>query len=609
MSYFAVGYDSNISLIKDFEKSFFDVVPIEIREDVLRIKESTSFLLSYGNNKVINDISFCNKKAGSWLVLFGTPLINLPTEEKKAMFLNKFFSDPKRTLNDEISGCFALLSYDASTDTLFAATDHNNTIPIYYAITPNGIFLSSHELQLARLLQPEIDPLGFSMAIHLKLTWRSYTRFKNICKLLPCQIIAFRGNENYHSEHYWSPSDETQWSVNFDDVVNKWLNLVKETVQAFYDCSNEKTVICDFTAGEDARLLLSQCHALGIPFQAQVTGGEKDIDVIVSKKAALETGFDLVVRRQYSITEEQLLNNATYISLMNDAYQEFFASCNDYATEAVHPVIDYKQIKFCGAPGGEAYRGAYYLRGKAIFPSNMGNFDHRFFTKMKWLLDFHPGLLMFSDEEFKKIIFTLVEESLEEVKGFPVGIRIDHLLRLFQTCNAGLIYKNPRYLPFATNCINRTIYNIPPHFKRGGRLTKACTEILYPELAVVKTQKGVPTIRKTLIRTPLFFIPEALSTAKFIYSGAVSRLFRWTDSNKPIYKWSENAPAIMTLLKKPPYAKWFSSSKSMITGYLYNSKVIDALLEDAKSGSSRYVPILGRIFNQELAFRWVYRDK
>jgi hypothetical protein len=379
-------------------------------------------------------------------------------------------------------------------------------------------------------------------------------------------------------------------------------------VQAYYDCSKEKTVICDFTAGEDARLLLSQCHALNIPFHAMVDGFDSDIDVLISKEAAQKTGFDLIVRRKHLITEEQLLNNAIYISLMHEAYQDYFQSCTDFATNAAQIVKNYEYVKYCGAPGGEAFRGSYYLRGKALFPSNRGNFDYRFFTKMKYLLDFHPGLLCFSDEECKKTIFEMVEKSLEEVNEFPVGIKIDHLLRVFQTCNAGLIYKNPRYLPFATNRMTRSIYTIPPHFKRGGRLTKACTEILYPELAIVKTQKGVPTVRKTLLRSYLFF-PEHLAMAKAVMSGAGSRLLKWTDSNKPSYKWTENAPAIMTLFKKPPYGNWFSSSKSMITGYLYNNGALDSLLADAKAGSSRYVPILGRIINQELACRWVYRDK
>jgi len=606
MSYFFAGYNTNADVIKDIKLSFVEVVPPEIREDILSIEESPAFLVNYGANKVISDVVVHNKKTGSWLAILGTPLVSFPAENEKAALLERFFINPIRTIRDGLDGCFAVLAYNASTDTFYAVTDYDNTTPIFYAVTAKGIYISSHELPLARFLQSEIDPLGFTMTIQLRLTWGSYTRFKNIHKLLPCQIVTFRGIDNCYSEIYWRASEETQWHSNFNDVLNKWLILLKHSVQAYYNCSKNKTVICDFTAGEDARLLLSLCHALGIPFYAMVDGLDSDIDVQVAKEAARKIGFDLVIKPKHLITEEQLINSATYISLMNDAYEDYFGSCAAYATNAANPLKNWEYVKFCGAPGGEVYRGSYYLRGKVLFASKKGNFDYRFFTRMKYLLDFHPGILRFSDDESKQIIFTLIKESLEDVSGFPVGIRIDHLLRVFQTCNDGLIYKNPRHLPFATKDMTRSIYNIPPHFKRGGKLTKACTEILYPELAFVKTQKGVPTVRKTLLRTFLF-MPEYFSEARSIMSGATSRLLKWTESNKSVYQWTINAPAIKTLLTKPPYGNWFSSSKSMITGHLYNNDVIDLLLADAKAGASRFVPILGRIFNQELAFRWVYR--
>jgi hypothetical protein len=594
-------------MIKHIENSFAEVIPAEIKNNILSIEESSSFLMSYGSNKIISDIIIHDKKTGSWLVILGTPLIKLHSEEKKAEFIERFFCNPIHVIKEELDGCFALLSYNMPTDTFYAVTDYNNTTPIFYSATTNGIFMSSHELPLARYLHSEIDPVGFSQTISLRTTWGSYTRFKNINKLLPCHVMTFRGNKKYISERYWKPSDEKQWASNFDEVVNQWLVLLKDSVQAFFSCSMNKTVICEITAGEDTRLLLSLCHAIGIPFFAMVDGLDKDVDVLVSKEAARKTGFELVVRPRYLITEEQLLNSATYISLLYDAYDDYFRLCTVFATDTANSPRNYEYVKFCGAPGGEAYRGSYYIRGKAFFPSKRGNFDYRFFTKMKYLLDFHPGLLRFSDEECKKNIFTLVEEALEDVSGFPVGIRIDHLIRVFQSCNTGLIYKNPRYLPFTTKQLTRSVYQIPPNFKKGGKLTKACTEILYPELAWIKTQKGVPTVRRTPLRTYMF-MPEYVSTAKSIISGAVSRLFKWTESNKPAYKWSINAPAIMTLLNKPPYHNWFSSSKSMITGHLYNDNVVDSLLADARSGSSKFVPILGRIINQELACRWVYHE-
>jgi hypothetical protein len=196
---------------------------------------------------------------------------------------------------------------------------------------------------------------------------------------------------------------------------------------------------------------------------------------------------------------------------------------------------------------------------------------------------------------------------LLEVSDFPAGTKIDHLLRVFQTCNTGLIYKIPRYLPFASRDLTKSIYNIPPKHKKGGKLTKACTEILYPEIALVRTQKGVPTIRKNMLRYYLF-IPEHISAMKSITGGTLSRLLKWKGSNKPDFNWNRNSWAIKALLQKPPYCRWFSSSDSMVTGSLYNPESLNSILTNARERTTRFVPTLGRIISQELACRWVYKE-
>lgn len=607
VSYFIAGSSAQESVRKELEQAFRDVVPPAMRADVLRIKERRSFISSYGNQKAIDNVLVCDAETGSWLALLGTPLTKASAEREKLAFLQRVLADLKHALNDEIDGSFALLAYDAHSDTLSAAADCNNTNPIYYATSADGVYLCSHELPLARALQTGIDPLGFALSIHLKNTWGTLARYKGIRRLLPCQIVSFHGNTTPKSEIYWRPSEEAVWRSNLDVVIDQWLPILKESVQAYHGRAKNKEVICDFTGGEDSRLLLSTCHALGIPFRAQVTGQDGEVDVVVTKKITRKVAIPLIVRPKHFVSREQVLQNAIYICLMHDACEEYSRSCTDYATDTANPVLNYTHIKYCGVPGGEAYRGSYYLRGKALFPESTGRFDYRFFTRMKYLLDFHAGLMRVSDDECKNFIFALVERALEEVSGFPMGTKIDHLLREFQTCYSGLVYKNPRYLPFASSRMTRSIYNLPPRFKQGGKLTRACTEILYPELAVMKTEKGVPTIRKTLLRSHQF-LPEHLAFAKCVFKGAVSRAFRLTDSNKWYYKWSLNAPALRTLLMEPPYAQWFSSAASMRTGGLYDGNMLESLLADAKSGSSKYVPILGRIINQELACRWVNRD-
>ncbi len=605
MSYFICRFETNTSISKAFEEILDDLVPIHRKNAAFQIESGSSYLVSYGDNKVIRDIAIRSDNQGSWLVLIGTPLVHFKSKQEEQAFISEFLSNPIESLCNRIDGNFAVFAYDAPRNRLIAATDFNSTIPIFYSITPHGVLFSSHELAIAKFLNSQIDPFGFSQSIHLGTIWLSYTRFKGIHKMLPNQLSIVNDNKELHTEHYWRPQNETIWTGSLEDCMARWNLLAKDSIWKFYECSGQKPVICDFTAGEDSRLIVAYCHAMGIPFKTQVTGLTDNIDVVVAKKAAKETGLELIERRKYGITEEQLLANVFNINLVSDAYQEFFAACTEFATNIGSPLDDYSIVKYCGVPGGEAFRGSYYLRGKAIFPSRRSTLDYKFFTKMKYLLDFHPGLLKFSDDDFIRTIYKIVEDNLEDVRDFPVGTQIDHMLRMFQTCTLGLKYKNPLYLPFATNQMTRSIYSLSPRYKRGGRLTKACTEDLFPELAFIKNQNGVPTIRRTLLRMPLF-MPEYFAAINRISSGAVSRLFKWTQANKWYYSLDWNAKIFTTLLNKPPYCNWFLSSQTMITGHMYNPDIVNPILAQAKAGSCRYVPILDRIITQELAFRWVY---
>jgi len=607
MSYFIASYKANSPRFTDLDNAFLDIVPEIIKKDHFAHNGNQTFLSIYGTKKAINDIFIHNDETGSWISIIGTPLLELRNEEENHSLLRAFFDNPETFIKERIDGCWCILAYNAIEDNFYACTDYNNTIPIYYSNNDDGIYFSSHELALARFLGNPIDPLGFSMAIQLMLTWGSYTRFKDIKKLLPAQIITFKGFERTYSNQYWNASEEKQWPGKFDDVVHDWLDILKKSVYAYYKSSKNKTVLCDITGGEDSRLILSTVHNLGIPFIATVDGNEDHLDVIIAKRLSNQGGFQLMVRPQPLLPEELLLTKAIDISLFEDAYQDYFASYIEYTSNLLVPSINYDYVKYCGDPGGEIFRGSYYLRGKALFPSSSGKFDYVFFTKMKFLLDFFPGLLKFPDEEVKQLIFKMIEGAIKEVNEFPLGIKIDHLLRVFQVCNMGLIYKIPRYKPLASRDLTKSIYKIPPKYKREGRLTKACTEILYPEIALVKTQKGVPTVRKDILRSYLF-IPEYIWTIKLVTSGALTRLLKWKNPSKLNLNWERNSGTIRALLTNPPYSKWFSSCDSMITGSLYESNSLDSILADARERKTRYVPTLGRIISQELACRWVYKE-
>ena len=606
MSYIICGFQAERRVRNEFQALLPDIAPVGIQAAAIDIESGATWLASFGDAKVIQDSIIRNEANGSWLALLGTPLVRWPSEDAALAFLGELSREPVRLLREGVDGNVVVFFYDAPRNRLLVASDFNNSIPIYYAKAFGGTVFSSHEAALAKLVHAEVEPYGFSQAMHLGVTWGSHTRFAGIQRTLPCQVCVFEGHGEVHSECYWGAQEETPWSGGLDDQIEKWLPLLKEAVWAYYDCAGRKPVITDFTAGEDGRLLLAQCHALGIPFRAHVTGVAGDTDVLVAKKAARAAGFELIVRQKHQIRTEQLLADASRMCLRNDGYQDFFKCCTEFATELESPLDDYGTVKYCGLPGGEAFRGSYYLRGKAFFPARRTRLDERFFTGLKFLLDYEPGLLKYPDADFLQGTGDMVKSSLAEVQDFSVGTQIDHVLRIFQTCLLGLKYKNPLYLPYATKPLTKSIYWLSPLYKQGGRLTKACTEALFPELAVVRTQNGVPTIRRSIWRLPLF-LPEYTALAKKIASGATSRLWKWTRPNKWYYSDEWTAPIFTALLNERPYCQWFSSPDAMATGHLYQAEAVRAILREAKTGTSRHVPVLSRIISNELAGRWVSR--
>jgi hypothetical protein len=605
MSYFFAELNQSATKTNNIDWLFSNFIQTSAK----RIVESDVLtVVNYAQDKVIADVFVRHNKSNSWLLLIGTPLLKYETHDELQTLIETFLQDYKRTLKEDIDGHFALLAYDAFQQLFIAATDYNNLVPVFYAAKNNRVFLSSSEIVLAKLLQSDIDPLGFSQGIHLGVTWDSITRFKDIKKMTPCEIVTVDNQHKVSIEKYWQPSDEKVWRENFDLVLERWESTLRDSVLAFYNKASIKdTVWTDLTGGEDARLLVAQCHALRLPYKARV-GGFAGKDIEVATKAAEKGRFDLVVDPYCQISQAQVLTHARDICLSTDGYGSFFYGATRFATNAVKRPLVYDYLHFSGVPGGEAFRGTYYSRAKLLFPTKITTIDYKFFTRLKYLLNYVPNLTIRNDMDFTEAIYCSVREALSGVDQYPAGLQVDHLLREFQTCLRGLSIKRPFYLPFATKHMTASIYKLLPRFKAGGRLTRACTERLFPDLAFTKTVNHVPTVRRSITRVHLF-LPEYYSALRKAANGLTRRLMRFRQSSKTLsahHRLDIHSSAMMTVLNHAPLSNWFASSSSMLTGGLYNKPMIDKLLYEAKQGKCNHVEVMGRIINQELACRYIY---
>lgn len=570
-------------------------------------RSNGAFLLDSPMQKVLPDVHLECPTSGSWLSLIGMPLVESMDEHSGPIFVERFLSDPCQSLATAIDGHVAVVAYDKTNERLYVATDFNSFVPIFYTFSSDGILVSSSELFLAALVGGKIDPIGLAQSISLGTTWDDRTRFTAVKKLRPCELLVCSRTGRVTIESYWSPSNENPWTGDFDAVLERWMNLLDQSVRRFVQVSGQPEVSADLTGGEDSRLIVAQCHAIGIPLRTRVSGFPGETDFEAAQRIAATAQIPLVLNPLKEPAMRSVADNALGIALLTEGYGSFFSVGERFENFRTRPPIEETKLHFCGVPGGEAYRGTYYLRARLLLPQWQRRVDTRFFGRMKFLLDFIPGLHETTDESFREIVFSCLSKAVDSVSSFPAGTQVDHLLRTFQTALWSLVYRQPFYLPLGLRDITKSIYSVPPGFKQQSKLTRAATELLFPKLAFAPTANGVPTIRQTWRRTPLF-LPGYYATARKITLGAIRRAAHFKQDSKTLTKHhriDRHQISINAILNESQYSSWFKNCDSMLIGGFFNPNVLNALLDDARRGDCRFVQVLGQIINAEIAIRQV----
>jgi len=611
MSFFFVGKPGT----KNFQsrvRDIFDVLKFTAGNRELEVCSASSFAYCNTPPKVIDDIFIKLSDSNSWLLLVGAPVLDAKTDLDKQNLAKEFFINPSSVLRYRIDGHYAVLAFDAKKKVFLAGSDWNSLIPIYFAITKEGPLFTNSELSLAKLLQSKPDEFGFSQAIHYGSVWGNRTRFKGIRKLETCELIQVDAENNLIRERYWEPHMEELWKGSFEDISQRWLGVMRDAIQVFSDQRNNCELSSDLTGGEDSRLIAALLYDLDMPFRVRVAGEPNDLDITIAKKAAESIGLDLSVEITHPANIDELSNHAETIITHSDAYGSFFTNASLFVHELHYPPLEFENVHLCGLPGGAQYRGANYLRAKLLFPSSNKKLDHRAYTRRKYLFDFSYDLLRIPDKEYFEGVYGVMKDALEEVEGFPAGIQVDHIGRVRYGCLLTAHIKRPFYFAFAPRDMTRSTYNVPPHMKQGGRQYKAIIEMLAPELAWVKTQAGVPTVQKTLLRQPLFFPEYAALLKKVVKWIARQTLNETIDLKKKgtlnarhhSYVFHENS--IRWLFNTEPYSTWFRSADTMLSANQYNPLTLNELLLKARQPNFDKVQLLGRIVNQEMAHRRVY---
>lgn len=543
----------------------------------------------------------------SWLLLAGIPFID-GNNYADNLDLQAVLENLEEFINTRVDGHFCCLAYNDQSQTFYVASDCNSFIPIFYGRHGNLLIFSTNLEQLCQKIRPTISSVSFSRVIQLGSPLPGETQFNNIHRLEANQLLKVPSDLKIEKKYYWTPSDEKEWSLGFNDTVDKWLDILNKSVSPFVQVASENnlSLSADITGGEDSRLIVAELASLNTSFSTRVRGLPEDADINIGRAASNSIKKQIDIEHLKMATTDEIRKFYIDICLLTRGYGSFFSSLTKFASDNYYGVREKTGIHLAGVPGGEAFRGSYYLRAKILSPSSHGSWDYKFLLKLKFLLDYIPNLISRHDD-FTEQFYSAMACELNKVKEFSNGIQVDHLLKIMQTDNWSLEFNQPFNMPLGMRDITRSIYCIPAKYKLGGKLTRSCTELLCPTIANINTSKGIPTIQKHAYNF-WKFAPEYFAVATKIVNGFKRRLLKLQQNSTSLSMHHRSdifESSMACIFNDSNMAKWFSSPLTMITGEVYNQDVLKRLLDDSRLGNCSHVRTLGRIINQEIFIRHV----
>jgi asparagine synthase (glutamine-hydrolysing) len=121
----------------------------------------------------------------------------------------------------KLRGMFALALWDSRTETLIAARDRAGEKPLYYTLTPRGLFLAS-EIK-ALLVRPEVnrvlDPEALDEFLTYEYVIAPRTIFKGIYKLPPACFLRYSKGE-VQVKRYWDAAEVPVREWRDDEAVD-----------------------------------------------------------------------------------------------------------------------------------------------------------------------------------------------------------------------------------------------------------------------------------------------------------------------------------------------------------------------------------------------------
>lgn len=399
---------------------------------------------------------------------------DVPGDDNSAL-LSRLAAEGARVL-DGLDGCFALLWHDAATGTLTAMPDHLGRLRFYVAEAPEGLYVGTSPVALARAARRGVDAVAAWELLATGVIYEDRSPFQGVRRLAGGKRYRFIGGRVVgEDEAPRVPPRDGRPEATVRDIAAACRAAVAEWF-------SDVRPLPDLTGGLDSRLVVGFLLEAGIRFDVTVTGDADDPDVRAAAALARRLGLDL---RRVPNGQGRVAQGSFASVLKAAARVEGTYDAAEYAAiAAVHePHSSLADLSVNGS-GGELFRN-YWWDARHVGRKE-GDAPGELLRRFTGAVALPPFLAAAQSRDPATHFRGVLERALEGRAGDSLPALFDHAyLHLRMRCWQGAIASAtnefwPTVSPLLLRRPLETLYRLDDRERLGHRLMHALL-LSFPE--------------------------------------------------------------------------------------------------------------------------------
>lgn len=255
---------------------------------------------------------------------------------------------------EHLRGMFAFALWDQRRKRLLLARDRAGKKPLFYRLTPDGIWFSS---ELKALLQDpsfprEVDPI----ALHHYLTYQyvpaPWTVFKGVNKLPPAHTLSFEDGK-VALNRYWDLSYSSKINVSEDEASERLRDHIREATRV--RLISDRPLGAFLSGGVDSSVVVAA-------MAEQTSGPVKTFTIGFDDDRFDERRYARIVAERFSTDHHELIVHPNVLEVLPALvwhYDEPFADSSAIPTYYLAQMAREKVIVALNGDGGDESFGGY----------------------------------------------------------------------------------------------------------------------------------------------------------------------------------------------------------------------------------------------------------